>query len=61
MQVRKACYRNMNGGGGGATRACPQFGERMGLLHLSLLDDGERKVRDLKLDFTGGETDATGS
>jgi hypothetical protein len=51
----------MNGGGGGATRACPQFGERMGLLHLSLLDDGERKVRDLKLDFTKGETDATSS
>src|ERR1039458_7667840 len=30
----------------------PQFGERMGPLHLSLRDDGERKVRDLKLNFT---------
>ena len=28
---------------------------------MAAICDGERKMRDLKLDFTGGETDATGS
>lgn len=32
-------------------RACPQFGARMGLFHLSRPDGGERKMRDLKLRF----------
>jgi hypothetical protein len=53
----------MNGGGGGAPRAghARNSAEAWRLFHLSRLGGGERKMRDLKLDFTGGETDATGS